>query len=671
MNTPRGPLFLGRDDSPDTAKLDVSDNYGMAMAAWRDSARQEAYRTAQLGQEYGEVTRYIEVVSGKHWEANRRKYRSHFVTNRVGKARFDNLSLLTDVRPTIDIGVADKTLQPAADLLHLVTAAEYGNNDVDLKTVRVSDIAMLTGDAFWRMGASSPGVTNITELGPDSVMPIQPGFSIQSSAAVLHETWKSIAQLKSKWGRRADGIEREASMTSSQSGTGTSTYANPGTFDQYTWNGLAPQMQRLLGRRLPTQSQGGGLSNSFGTVQWQEFWIDDPSINESRNKVLMKHPGLTTEQHNYWYWVNPGEPLYPRKRLVCYAGTRLMYDGPSPFWHGMYPFPHLQFNPVFWSFWGLSAYRDLLPLNSAINEVIAGILDMIKRILNPVSVTKEGGVPAAAWRDFYPDRPGAKLRMNPMANPQTDLRYMDKPDIPGWVFQVLSQFLGPEFDKLAGLLDINEMGRKNQVPGGDTIDTMKDTMQTAIRLRGRFLEAFLRDAGTMQVSNIIQFYTLKTRMRMLGGKGVSSFDFDYDPGNLWPGAYSKNRNGNGSPMFDHWKRFAFRVEPGSMHSASSDRLYQRELNEFQLGANSMQSLWRSRKKSDPERTIAEMIDEAQQKAKFAAAMAPQEPPDPKLVEAQNESRKLDQIDKAVQQIQQTMPGVGQPQQVPAGQLNGM
>jgi len=47
----------------------------------------------------------------------------------------------------------------------------------------------------------------------------------------------------------------------------------------------------------------------------------------------------------------------------------------------MYPFAMLRLNPVIWSFWGMSKYASLIPLNKAINEIGAGTMDMIKRAL--------------------------------------------------------------------------------------------------------------------------------------------------------------------------------------------------------------------------------------------------------------------------------------------------
>ena len=87
----------------------------------------------------------------------------------------------------------------------------------------------------------------------------------------------------------------------------------------------------------------------FPTCRLEEFWIADPAVNETNERILIRNPNLPLESHNYWYWVDPGQPLWPRKRLVIFAGEQLlMYDGPSPYWHGQYPFGELILDPVVW-----------------------------------------------------------------------------------------------------------------------------------------------------------------------------------------------------------------------------------------------------------------------------------------------------------------------------------
>ena len=112
------------------------------------------------------------------------------------------------------------------------------------------------------------------------------------------------------------------------------------------------------------------------------------------------------------------------------------------------------------------------------------------------------------------------------------------------------------------MLDMGKLAGKKQAPGGETIESMREGMNTMTRLEGRHVEMFLRDAGQIVLSNIFQFYTAKQRMNILGDAGLDWADFDFDPGNLVP---------DGSPKEDHHKHFSFEIAQGSLLNNSKDR----------------------------------------------------------------------------------------------------
>ena len=298
----------------------------------------------------------------------------------------------------------------------------------------------------------------------------------------------------------------------------------------------------------------------FQNIEMQEFWIDDPSINESKHDVMMRHPYLSLEQHNYWYWVKPGQRLYPRKRLMVFGGRKLLYDGPSPFWHGMYPFTTLRLNPVPWSFWGLSKYRDLYPINKALNDIGAGVLDLVKLALNPIAVTKMNAMSQGAWKEFYPDLPRGKVMLMSGAQ-MTDLKYMEPPQIPQWVLLFHTYLLG-EFDRLSGAVDMGSLAKKKQAPGGDTIEAMREAMNSVNRLEGRYIEDFLEQGGTQAVSNFFQYFDLKRRVMLMGPKGISWEDLNAAGPNLTP---------LNVPREDHWRNFAMKIGTGSLLNNAKDR----------------------------------------------------------------------------------------------------
>jgi hypothetical protein len=571
---PQGPLYSPDDGQPITG----AGGYEQKMRHWEAASYEEAVRTRELSPESGRFETYRNYITGHHWSGSekRARYKSKFYVNKVGKARVDNLALLTDSRPDMEVSSSIEEYEPQGDIIDGVLRAEWTRNDWDLELVGATDIAKTVGTGFWKIGGASPGMMSLNSLGPDCVMPIQPGKHIQQSTGVLYRTWKSLHEVMARFPYRSADLEREAASWTPTSG---SMYHRPDMMDPMTWQAMAPQMKRMLGKRVTVDEVAA--NGFFKTIEWREYWIDDPSINQSPNTILMRDPYIPLDQHNWWYRVKKGERLYPRKRLIIFAGRRLIYDGPAPFWHGLYPFACLRLNPVWWSFWGLSSYRDLIPVNAAINEVVAGVLDMVKKALNPTTIAKNT-IPYNTFRDFFPDMPGAKLYLTHMnANPATDVHFADPPQIPNYVMEMLAQFLGPEFDKLAGIVDIANLAKKGQIPGGDTIEQMRDSLQTALRLEGRYIESFLKDAGIQAVSHIFQFYSAKRRMKLLGPDGFSLQDLDFDPGKLTP--HSENK-------YDHWKNFQVNVVPGSTHGGARDRSKQLYMALFNMGAIDQRTL---------------------------------------------------------------------------------
>jgi hypothetical protein len=589
------PLWEGGPSSKD--RID----YESKMRRWREAAREEAYNHANLNPEREATEKYVQALQGNWWDKKRARYKSKFFDNRLNNSRRQDLALLTDTRPTIDISSNTPAYAESANVVTKVIHHEWFHSDMDISLVTAADISMLNGTGFWKLGAAAPGSMQVLPCGPDSVMPIQPQFHLQDSTAVLYRTWKSLNYFRRKFPFAYAGLERDSTYLEQQIG-GQARFARPDWVQEYTWNGMSPAFRRVIGVR--TAAEDIQTDNSmFRSVELQEYWVDDQQINESKEPVLMRHPYLSLAQHNWWYWVKPGKPLYPRKRLLVFAGRRLMYDGPSPYWHGMYPFACLRLNPVPWSFWGLSKYRDLMPLNRAMNEIGAGIMDMVTRALNPIAITKAGAVPVSSWNQFFPDMPGGRLYMLPNANISTDLRYMDPPNIPAWVIQG-HQYLNAEFDRLSGSIDMGAMGKKKQMPGGDAIEQMRDSQNSSQRLDGRFLEAFLRDAGLLAMSNVFQHYQMPMRLRLLGADGITWEDFESNGPNLVPK--------NSLPKEDHWKSFSMQVAPGSLHGGSKDREKQIAMNLASRHLLPIKEMYRKLELGNPEQLYQSLIEEQQQ-----------------------------------------------------------
>lgn len=573
---PRAPIPWGK-----SGTLDFPDNYKSSVQAWRAAARSEAIETLKLNPERDFIRPYCDMLEGRFYDRRRPRYRSQFFDNRLAEARLTNLCALTDIRPSMEVSSQTDIPQYAkqADILQKTIHSIWDMEDLDLATEAVVDHAMLT-TGYWKIGATMatenmPARMLVMPAGIDMVLPIQPGHDIQNSSAVLYRVFKPLHRVKQAYGASAEGIEREITGSFLQFIGGS--YPDS-LIPDYTASPMNPST-----RMMPAGRAGISMASEagpFAAVEVEEYWIDDPTINDSPNEVQIKDPRLSLAQHNYHYRVPKGERLFPRKRLMVWAGSQILYDGPSPYWHGLYPFAQLMLRPAVWRMGGISAYRNLTPLQLAMNEVGAGTLDLCKRAVDPQMVFSEGALDDTSYRNFYPDRPGGTLKMAPTAQWGVNAKYVDPAPLPAYVGGFIDR-VSQAFDRQSGTIDTAGMMRKGQVPGGDSVEQFRDSAGTIVRLDSRHIEPFMRAAGTQFVSNIFQFWSRSQRMSMLGKDGITWEDFDFDPGTMVPWY---------APKEDHWRRFPVRIAAGSMHGGKRDRDKQVAISLFRMGAIDRQTL---------------------------------------------------------------------------------
>jgi hypothetical protein len=222
----------------------------------------------------------------------------------------------------------------------------------------------------------------------------------------------------------------------------------------------------------------------------------------------------------------------------------------------MFPFAALRLNRVPWQWPGISEFRNQIPLQDVMNNILAGIMDAVKKAVNPPLVAPDNAFGQAVKRNLDPNMPGAKVFYSPasIAPPQ----YAPAPALPSFVFQTML-YAQQELDAQSGFIDLSSVSRRGIIPAADTMEQMKEGQQTMVRLKVRYIESFLKDIGQQFVPNLFQFYTMKRRIQTLGEEGKTFEDFDYDPGTMIPA---------GVPAEEHWRQFQFLIQPGSLLKSS-------------------------------------------------------------------------------------------------------
>ena len=540
------PGWFSFDGTGSQLPMEISD-HDRLVSRWCESIFEEAKDELERNEEIVSLDRHINYLMGKQWTVNRPSYKAAPVANRLWTNLTQLVSYLTDIRQTFEVKGSNELYENHAVIINKLARAWFFNENVDMTIAMIIIHAALTigyGRLVWNPDLKNgAGELELTACGAMDVIPIRPGHNLQQALGVIYRVPKPLSWFQEKYPIK--GIAVPIDRAYSQYMTHSSTNAGQGMWGK-AWQVLSPQMRRLFG-----QSSSQFRDSVIPMALYREFWLRDNQRNTSDARVFVGDMAK-----DWGYWVDPGQKLYPRGRLIILGGPVVLHDGPNPFWHGQFPFSALRLNRVPWQWPGVSEFRNQIPLQDVMNNILAGILDAVKKAVNPPMVAPDNAISANVKKNLDPNMPGAKIWYSPasIAPPF----YAPSPILPGFVFQTML-YAQQELDSQSGFIDPGALSRRGIIPAADTLEQMKEGQQTLIRLKVRYIEDFVGEIGQQQVANFFQFYNLPRRIIMLGDKGKTFEDYDYQPGSMVPA---------GADPESHWRQFQFLVQPGSLLKSS-------------------------------------------------------------------------------------------------------
>ena len=516
--------------------------YEIAVRNWCNAAYEEAELDRKGDEEIQKIGTYIDYLEGRMWQGKRPSYKSKPVVPKVRDNYEELLGLLTDIKPIMAV----KTSNPDTAFVEAAKIVNKGIRSWAMSSGFESRLAM---NVAWGMLTSSyckwqwnpvlahgEGDLESKPLGPKDLMLLKPDSvdPIQSSVCVILDRPVDYQWVKRRFPTRGFLARPDADYSTYS----TPTQAPP-QVNSMLWDILSDGMKRKLG------SENRAKTSAFPMCKYREFWFRDWSTNTSNVPVTMG-------KNSWSYVVQPGKPLYPRGRVIVQAGGAVMDDVASPYFHGKYPFTMLRLNAVPWKAMGLSEIKSWMGLNDILNQILAGIIDMIKRAVNPGFFAPRNAFTDDVWQGLDFSKPGERAAYSPSAAHEP--KFAPAPVLPGYVMQAYS-IIEKQLEQMSGKSGANQLMGKKQVPGQDAIEALSFMRTTPVRLKSRNIEGFLESGGNLQVSNMIQFYTQKRRMTLMGKAGSASADFDWDPGTMIPA---------GMPPEEYLRAFRYHIKPGSL-----------------------------------------------------------------------------------------------------------
>ena len=551
------------------------EKYEKSMLNWIANARSEGERLLQAEPMYGEIEKAISYIMGDQIGGGRPSTLSNTYNNRTKHIVMQQVAALTDIHPLFGFKTQNDRFQPQAEVLNKLVSAWWTNTQADLQLSNVLRYAIGPGTGYCEVHWDSSAAGGVGEIvliprDPRDVIPIHPTLDgdVQSWEGVIIRTAKTVNELKTRFPSKAHRI----------------TAARSGAVPDRTWGGSKVAQKLMSPAAEHLGSTPRNMPAAVPTTNLYYIYIKDRRLHRGSTPITIG------DMNTSWsYEVQPAgskKPdgsrydddeykLYPRGRLIIATDDAILFDGPNPFWHGMFPIARLRLDPWPWGLLGLGITRDLMPLQDALNETSNGILDMVRKALRPGLKGDARAMPESMWNRIDTRIPGTKVRHNPVLG---NIEFEPPPNIPSYVFEFLKMMVS-EMDYHGGVANLQALTQLKQAPGADSIEQMMEALSPTLRMKGRLLEVFLRDVGEMVKANFFQFYTMQRRISMLGEQGIDMEDFQFDPGSLVP-AYSREADGDAyNSEYDmtiprskraqrHQRQFTFQITPNSLLAIS-------------------------------------------------------------------------------------------------------
>lgn len=456
-------------------------------------------------------------------------YIPYAVINKSRKATQAHVSALTDIKPVFGYRATNPQFGFHSDLLNRLVVASWIATMMDITLGDAIKYALGGGTADlmveWDPGAAyGMGDHKIIAKDFRDTLPIRPSSdpSPQLWQGVVFREAHSINAMRQKYPLHSEAFR-----------------AAPDNL----LTSIMSRFRRVATRIMTPMGTGDTLSGLAGVPQARPVrpgdvvlyrtYLNDLSRNMTARPLVMGDP-----QANYSYVVEPGALLYPQKRLIVSTPDLLLYDGPNPYWHGLYPFSRLKLWSVPWCFLGLSLLHDTIPVQDAINDTMKDLRLGLKQWTNPDTMYDTSAGSRAFRIAFDPQKPGKKIAVQGMGSQGMNKVPYEKQDGPSpQVLALLLQTfekLELIHDDLTGVANLQNLMQLRQLPGADTIQKYYEALTPELRQEGRQVEGFLRDVAEMFKVNIFQFMTQFRRVNILGDAGTALEDFDFDPDTLVP-----------------------------------------------------------------------------------------------------------------------------------------
>jgi hypothetical protein len=543
---------------------------------WCQQAVREGQSFVESQDGYDKIHDTIRYIQGTYYDDKLRPSSiSQLSLNYAGKIALDLASALTDIKPFWEYHTSNTYFQAQAEMGQKLASSWWYRRNIDLRFNDVVKYAVAAGSGYAHLVYNSDlQDLDLYAEDPRDILPIRPTdmISVQNCFGVCIRRERTVNYLRQMYPSHANQIhaDREGSYAALQ---------RKASYNR-TLNSLSLVSGFMANLWAGIGQRPGAAPLTVPVCDVYTIYVKDDSVNMTGDTVVMGDP-----TRNWSYNVRPGLPLYPRGRCLVMTPSckSPLYDGPNIYWHGLFPVPKMTLDPWPWTWLGKSPMKDILSIQAQIDRTVRGLSDKLEKVWRPDLIGDAKSISKAAQDRIDTRRAGLRLRQSVAGNIQ-----MPEQNVQGIMagLEVLKMLI-ESAKELTGTQELTSLVQLGQLPSSETIERLLESMSPAIRLRSRVMEAFMREIAMITLMNFFQFYTKAQRIAVLGPRGQTFEDYDFDPDTLIPDMLSMglmDDAGNPLPRYERAREFiryfTYQIAPGSLLAASevTDKLMYLQLS---------------------------------------------------------------------------------------------
>lgn len=451
---------------------------------------------------------FYKMFRGRQWKEVRPAYRSSEVINLVFEAIQSQVPILTDSRPKLEFLPTVATQYELADILTKVAANDWEHNNWLMVLTEIIYDAHFYGTGFGYVGFDRDAEMGLGCVDFESedcffVFPDPDARDINGKRTKFFIVAKpeDITKLKKEYRNNPDSQFIAADVIDFQQGDKADIYQV--MFKSPTDSKLiveGPSGYDTIAKNQALKVTVFSKDDDFEELAQTELHEDGtPKLDENGNEVQK--------------FVQVKK--YPTGRKTVCAGGVVLEDGPQEFEDGQ--FPYVKFNNYMLprEFWGMGEVEQLDGPQKSFNKILSFAMDVMGLMGNPIWIVDDSS--GVDTENLF-NKPGLVVEKTA----GTEVRRESGVDLQPFVLALADRYR-TYVNGVSGATDLSKGIEPTNVTAAAAIQDLQQAQQTRLRLKSRYLDAFLNDFGKLYLSRIFQYYSVPRIVRVSGDNKAENY----------------------------------------------------------------------------------------------------------------------------------------------------